>query len=157
MTRKRQWYLAEVFRKRLDYPALKGHVQRLAKKWGARRILIEDTGVGTALIQELKSRVPGVIAVKPEGDKESRMAAVSALFEAGQVLFPESAPWLADLEAELFAFPAGQHDDQCDSISQALSQQYSFMAWLTSEDWARAVARASLPLPVRPRGARVQT
>ena len=25
-----------------------------------------------------------------------------------------------DLEAELFAFPRARHDDQCDSISQAL-------------------------------------
>ena len=25
-----------------------------------------------------------------------------------------------DLEAELFAFPGARHDDQCDSISQAL-------------------------------------
>jgi predicted phage terminase large subunit-like protein len=51
------------------------------------------------------------------------MAIASAKFEAGNVYFPESAPWLADLEAELFAFPGSRHDDQCDSISQALNDE----------------------------------
>lgn len=36
------------------------------------------------------------------------------------VFSPKEAPWLPDLEAELFAFPRGRHDDQVDSISQAL-------------------------------------
>ena len=48
------------------------------------------------------------------------MAVASAKFEAGQVFLPERADWLPDLEAELFAFPGGRHDDQCDSVSQAL-------------------------------------
>ena len=39
------------------------------------------------------------------------------------MLFPTQAPWLADLEDELFAFPRGRHDDQVDSISQALGHQ----------------------------------
>ena len=64
--------------------------------------------------------ISGIIAVKPEGDKASRMAVASAKFEAGQVFLPGTGAWLPDLEAELFAFPGGRHDDQCDSISQAL-------------------------------------
>ena len=48
------------------------------------------------------------------------MAVASPKFEADQALLPERAPWLADLEAELFVFPGSRHDDQCDSISQAL-------------------------------------
>jgi hypothetical protein len=36
------------------------------------------------------------------------------------------APWLAELEAELFAFPHGPHDDQVDSISQALGHETGF-------------------------------
>ena len=51
------------------------------------------------------------------------MAIQSAKFENGQVLFPKEAPWLADLEDELFAFPHGRHDDQVDSISQALGHK----------------------------------
>jgi predicted phage terminase large subunit-like protein len=63
----------------------------------------------------------GVIAVKPKGSKLDRMSVQSDKFEAGQVFFPKSAPWLATLEAELFAFPGSRHDDQVDSISQALA------------------------------------
>ena len=51
------------------------------------------------------------------------MAVASAKIEAGQVLLPRRAPWLAEFEAELFAFPAARHDDQCDSVSQALIDQ----------------------------------
>ena len=49
------------------------------------------------------------------------MSQASIKIEAGQVFLPECASWLADLEAELFAFPFARHDDQCDSISQALN------------------------------------
>src|SRR5436305_876529 len=82
------------------------------------------------LPQELKGWVSGIVAVKAAGDKVSRMAVASAKFEAGNVLLPERAPWLPDLEAELFSFPGSRHDDQCDSISQALlDKNNSFMMW----------------------------
>jgi len=38
------------------------------------RVLIEDAGVGTALIQELKRAHFSVIPVKPERDKVTRMS-----------------------------------------------------------------------------------
>jgi predicted phage terminase large subunit-like protein len=149
VTRKRQWYLVDVWRKRVDYPALKAAALSQAELWNARRVLVEDAGAGTSLVQELKDEVSGIFAVKPEGDKASRMAVASAKFEAGQVLLPERASWLPDLEAELFVFPVGRHDDQCDSISQALlDQNHSFMTWMTAEDWA-AVLAALRVLPPR--------
>ena len=125
VTRDKAWYLVDVWRQRVDYPTLKASVQTLAKKWNARRVLVEDAGAGTSLVQELRGRVSGIIAVKPEGDKVSRMAVASAKFEAGQVFLPERASWLPDLEAELFALPGSRHDDQCDSISQALLTKIS--------------------------------
>ena len=116
----------------------------------ARRVLVEDAGAGTSLVQELRGWVSGIVAVKPEGDKASRMAVASAKFEAAQVLLPERAPWLADLEAELFVFPGSRHDDQCDSISQALlDKNYSWMTWLSPEDWERIIARSRIPLRVQ--------
>ena len=133
-------------RGRADYPALKAQIQTLAKRWNARRVLVEDAGAGTALVQELRGRVAGIVAVRPDGDKASRMAVASARFEAGQVLLPERAPWLADLEAELFVFPGSRHDDQCDSISQALlGKNTSFMTWLTPEEWDSLLAKLRIP------------
>ena len=148
VSRKKLWYLVDVWRQRVDYPTLKASVQTLAKKWAARRVLVEDAGAGTSLVQELRGRVSGIIAVKPNGDKVSRMAVASAKFEAGQVLLPERASWLPDLEAELFVFPGSRHDDQCNSISQALlDKNNSFMLWLSREDWQVLLAKAGPPRP----------
>jgi hypothetical protein len=69
VTRNKKWYLADVWRRRVDYPALKTAVRTLAEGWNARRVLIEDAGAGTALVQELRAQVSGVIAVKPEANK----------------------------------------------------------------------------------------
>ena len=44
------------------------------------------------------------------------------MFQAGQVLFPEKAVWLPELEREMLEFPASTHDDQVDSISQYLAE-----------------------------------
>lgn len=141
------WYLVDVWRGRVDYPTLKAKVQSQAEKFEAQRILVEDAGAGIALVQELRGRVSGIIGVKPNGDKESRMAVASAKIEAGQVLLPERAEWLADLEAELFAFPGSRHDDQIDSISQALlDKNHSLMSMLSADEWERLIARARQPI-----------
>jgi phage terminase large subunit-like protein len=47
---------------------------------------------------------------------------------AGVVHFREDAPWLDELMAELLGFPGVRHDDQVDSISQALA----FITWRES-------------------------
>jgi predicted phage terminase large subunit-like protein len=49
------------------------------------------------------------------------MSTESIKIESGRVFLPNQAPWLAELEAELFSFPGSRHDDQIDSISQALA------------------------------------
>jgi predicted phage terminase large subunit-like protein len=116
-------YLIDVLRGRFDFPTLRAKVSQQAKLHKASQILIEDAGFGTALIQEVKTANFSVVGIKPEYDKKIRMAIQSAKFENGQVFFPKEAPWLADLEAELFAFPNGRHDDQVDSISQALGHK----------------------------------
>jgi predicted phage terminase large subunit-like protein len=134
LTRRKRWYLLDVWRRRVDYPALKAAVKSLATQWSAQRVLVEDAVSGTALVQELSQEIWGIIAVKPMGDKASRMAVASAKIEAGQVFLPERADWLPDLEAELFAFPGARHDDQCDSISQALFDGDRDMPMMITEE-----------------------
>jgi len=107
-------------------------------------VLVEDAGAGTSLVEELRGRVSGIIPVRPTGDKASRMAVASAKFEAGQVLFPERADWLADLEAELFAFPGSRHDDQCDSISQALFEKNVPFPMRITQEMIAAIASRNL-------------
>jgi len=63
---------------------------------------------------------------------------------------PNGRRGLADLEAELFVFPGSRHDDQCDSVSQALlDKNNSFMTWLSLEDWEVLLAKARTPVRKR--------
>ena len=42
-------------------------------------------------------------------------------FEAGQLILPEEAHWLASFKSELLAFPSGRFDDQADALSQLIN------------------------------------
>ena len=119
------YYLMDLARKRLEYPVLKAFVLQQAIKHKPAKILIEDAGTGSALIQEMRFAEFSVVGVRPLGDKQTRMQIAAAKFECGKVFLPRSAPWLPDLEAELFVFPQSRHDDQIDSISQALTEEVS--------------------------------
>lgn len=120
------YYLLDVHRERMAFPTLKRRVQELKRQFGADDVLIEDATIGTGLIQQLKDEgVIYPIAIKPVGAKSERMAAQSAVIEAGRVFLPVHAPWKDALWSELAAFPLGKHDDQVDSISQ-------FLGWVTT-------------------------
>jgi predicted phage terminase large subunit-like protein len=114
-------YLLDLWRERVDYPDLRRAVHRLREKYPTAALLIEDKGSGTSLIQDLRLENITPIPINPEGDKVTRLAAVSVQFESGAVWFPQGAPWLGSLKAELLGFPNVKYDDQVDSISQALS------------------------------------
>jgi predicted phage terminase large subunit-like protein len=100
---------------------LRRAVLRLREQHPNATLLIEDKGSGTSLIQDLRASNLAVIGINPQGDKQTRVAKISAKFEAGAVFFPKSAPWLGALKAELLGFPNVRHDDQVDSVAQALS------------------------------------
>jgi predicted phage terminase large subunit-like protein len=122
---KNDYYLIDVFRDRLKYPDLRRKVANLADKHRAVAIIIEDAGLGMALLQDLWRDLPrGMvrpIGQKPDGSKVDRMIAQSAKIEAGHVKLPREANWLDTLLLELLAFPNGRHDDQVDSVSQFLN------------------------------------
>jgi len=116
------FYLLNVFRKKLSFPELKRAVGEQNELFRPQVILIEDKASGTQLIQELiASGMSQVRGVKPDGDKIMRLHAQTATIENGFVHLPDEAHWLADYIAELTAFPASRHDDQVDSTAQALA------------------------------------
>jgi predicted phage terminase large subunit-like protein len=124
LVRKTEVYLIEVIRERLEYPDLIRRVVELANKhlYQPNDILIEDTGSGASLIQDLGAREKiYAIPIKPQSDKVTRMASATAPIEAGQVFIPKKAHWLGDFQAEILQFPYGRHDDQVDSMSQFLN------------------------------------
>lgn len=123
-------YVLDMYRAKLEFPDLikavkKKHddVKKAYQK--AVDVLIEDKGSGTSLIQELKanhSLYPKKI--NPEADKQTRLLSVSHLLETGKCMFPDDNPsWWYDFEQELLRFPFVRHDDQCDALSQALSEK----------------------------------
>ena len=135
------YYLLDVWRARVEFPELKRAAVSLFDRDHPVAVLTEDAASGQSLIQELQrgTRLP-IIPVKVTSDKVSRVHAVTPLIEAGKVLLPERAPWLADYIDELSAFPNGEHDDQVDSTSQALT-------WLSAAKLGeRLVVWDSMPL-----------
>ena len=96
-------YLLDVLRCRLEYPDLRRRIPAHAEAHGAATVLIEDAGSGMHLVQDLKREGKlRPIAMLPKGDKIVRMEAHSAVIEAGHVLLPKEAPWLASFQTEIF-------------------------------------------------------
>ena len=52
--------------------------------------------------------------------------------ESGNVVLPESAPWLSDFLGELTAFPFGAHDDQMDPMLDAIRDVQALPATQTT-------------------------
>lgn len=120
----RQYYILDVFRKKLLFPDLVKEVKRQKTRYNAQEVFIEDKASGVELIQLLhRQGIPGIKAIKPEGSKEDRIAAQSTLIENGRVFIPESAPWIEEFKREVNAFPRGAHDDQLDALAQLLKQE----------------------------------
>jgi predicted phage terminase large subunit-like protein len=110
-----------VFRRRLEYPALKRAVREQQALFAATEVLIEDKASGTQLIQELiVEGCHGVTRYEPTTEKIMRLHAQTAIIENGFVHIPETAPWLAEYLHEMTVFPKGKHDDQVDSTAQFL-------------------------------------
>jgi predicted phage terminase large subunit-like protein len=116
------FYLINVFRRKLEYPDLREAVMALKDRYNPNQILIEDKASGTQLIQDLNGAgVYGILGVMPPPvDKIMRFRAQTPLFASGRVFLPTEAPWIADYIDEIVGFPATRHDDQVDATSQAL-------------------------------------
>jgi predicted phage terminase large subunit-like protein len=119
LIRKGRYHLLDVFRKRLLYPELKRIIARQSLERSAT-ILIEDKVSGSSVAQDLRHDGIGVVRIRPEANKTYRASIASDQIEANNVYLPVEAPWLDDFLAEVAAFPNGRHDDQVDSMSQAI-------------------------------------
>ncbi len=137
------WYLIDRICGKWDYPATEREVREHAKPrpsdslwfWHkARRKLVEDKANGPAIIASLKSSIPGLIPVNPQGNKEARLAAVSPLFEAGNVYLPHQSirPWADEVKTEITSYPNSPFDDDTDCCSQVLQRASSAIKVLQS-------------------------
>jgi predicted phage terminase large subunit-like protein len=142
---KDRWYLLDVFRERLDFPSLKAAALKLKRDWRAGRVIVEDSGNGTALVQQLRRDDHSEFQYRPvKGTKFERFIAQTDILQSDQVVFPNGEPRFEALRHELFVFPNGRNDDQVDSITQ-------FLAW--AQKRGRAFVNRD-PETGRPRGSR---
>ena len=81
---------------------------------------IESTAFQVAFTRELlrTTRLPAR-EVHPDRDKVTRARALSTRYEQGKVFHLRGAPGIRELEAELVAFPLGEHDDLVDAAVYA--------------------------------------
>ena len=120
-----QAFLLDQVRGRWDFAETCEQVRALSAKWPqAAAKLVEDKANGPAVISALGRAIPGLVAVNPQGGKESRANAVTPLIEAGNVWLPTGAPWVSDLIEECAGFPNAAHDDQVDTLTQALARMF---------------------------------
>lgn len=135
-------YLVKVWRKRVQYPDLirLGHT---AMAWAKEHfpghaipLVIEDKASGQSAIQTFSKpyhpsegvTLPklAVIAhpVPPNTTKLSRAEGITALVEGGCVYVPHdnAVDWLDAWLAEHQTFPNGEHDDQVDTTTMAVSR-----------------------------------
>jgi len=114
------FHVLEVIRGRFPFDTLKQKVMEVKRRYDSPTLLIEDSPISRGLIQSLREQSINVTVYKPDTDKRARVIAQSDLFAGGSVRFPQRAPWLEEITAELLAFP-GRHDDQVDALTQGLA------------------------------------
>lgn len=119
-------YLIDQERGQFDFPATLEAMRRLAARTRLpiMQTLVEEKANGAAALSTLKGEIPALIAIDPEGGKQSRAAAAAPFFEGGNVWLPhpEQFPWVKGFLDELCLFPRGKHDDQVDAATQAIKR-----------------------------------
>ena len=118
-------YLLDQYRARVDFPDTCLAVEAMAAKHPSITVkLVESAANGPAVVAALRHRVPGLVEVEPQGGKESRALAATAVVEGGNVYLPHPmlAPWVDAFVEECAAFPAGASDDQVDAYLQAMAR-----------------------------------
>lgn len=119
------YYMLERVYRRMNFPNSLTSIVSMLRRWpriGAK--VIEDKANGPAVISSLERKVPGLIAVSPDGSKVTRANAVSYLHRAGNVWYPpEFEGQLGeDSHIECMAkFPLAKYDDTVDAETQMLN------------------------------------
>ncbi len=124
-------YVLDCVRDRMDFPTTCTAFEHFhAKHPRAKAKLIEDKANGPAVIATLSKKIPGIIAVLPEGSKIARVSAVSPFVESGNCHLPDpsvfpNASWVHGFVDECAIFPNGEFDDQVDAFSQGANRFFN--------------------------------
>lgn len=104
-----------------EFPELKKMAHDQFTEWQPDSVIVEAKASGQPLIDEMRRSGIFVQDFSPgKGqDKIARLNAVADMFASGHVWFPETA-WAAQTVEEILAFPAGEHDDEVDTMTLGL-------------------------------------
>ena len=129
--------LMDAKRGRWDFPELKETALEEYNYWEPDMVLIEAKATGTPLTDELRRIGIPVVNYTPSrgNDKHTRMHLVAPMFESGRVWAPDKR-FSEDVIDECAAFPNGDHDDFCDSMTMALIRyrKGGFVSLYTDEE-----------------------
>lgn len=119
-----RWSFSEVLRRMRDWakrddPAVSPYGHYVYQR------IVERAANAEAAQDTLRDEIAGIKLVSARTSKENRARAVSPEIESGNVLLPHPAEpgmsWVGDMIAEIREFPNGAHDDQVDTMTQALA------------------------------------
>jgi predicted phage terminase large subunit-like protein len=113
--------LLDAFRGKWEFPELKAIARKHHTRWDPDMTIIEAKASGSPLIYELRAMGIPVTEFKPTkgNDKIVRVNSVTDLFSSGHVYAPPK-KWAEEVIEECAGFPASEHDDYVDTVSQAL-------------------------------------
>jgi len=113
--------LLNSFKDRMEFPELKQEAYRHYLEWNPDALIVEAKAAGAPLVFELRAMGIPVQEFTPSkgNDKIARLNAVADIFASGRVWVPNT-NWAEELVEEVASFPAGEHDDLVDSMTQAL-------------------------------------
>jgi predicted phage terminase large subunit-like protein len=125
-------YLIDLILDRLDFTMTCVDMLRLYNRWKPNEVIVEARANGDAVINVLKSKIPGLLPIEPEGGKESRIYACAPKLAAGNVwlpLYPAFTPshngviaTEEDLISQAVKFPKGANDDAIDMLAYAVNK-----------------------------------
>ena len=122
------WFIPEISYGRYDTVKFFDELFRMVIAWEVHDVGIEEgvykQAVQPFLDKEMRRRNQffNVVPLKyGRGSKENRIRMLQPRFNTHSILFPESEPWLPELESELLAFTMmgcrGLHDDLIDALA----------------------------------------
>jgi predicted phage terminase large subunit-like protein len=118
--------LLDLVRDRIEQHRIIEEIWRLFREHRCLFVGIESVGSQLLFVQAARVQGLPVQELRADRDKVSRSIPATIRMEAGQVWFPESAPWLDALRKELLEFPHGSKDDIVDCTSYAVQQMLLF-------------------------------
>lgn len=134
-------YLRYERRGRMGFAESKAAVRDVSRAWpDANAKLVEEKANGAALIDDLRSSIPGLIAINDDGVLEQAWA-IQAFVEAKHIFLPADELWVEEWLDEVCGFPKAGFDDRVAAFTQAIRR-------LMKNVRARGLAGEDKPAPM---------